>query len=306
MRELNGRLGRLVRVTTSTEAELTGFYAPADKSDAPTLIYFHGLSGDFDTNFIFHMLAQTKAARLNILSTQSTGHGNIATTRRGTPSVYKLTGSALETFSDCVHDIGAWVDLAARCSAGPIILMGHSLGASKVPHYMARIHDERVKAVVLCSPSDNPGGYEASVGSKRFQEFLELARELVDAGDARKLMPDDCTIGLLKQRVAAGTFLDRFEKGKPADAYDYFDRGSEQAFKDFETITAPVFVLYADAGELVGESGSQGAVDLLRQRTRAPSFDHLIVTGGHWYFGSEDKAMGAILTWALNAVGSDV
>jgi pimeloyl-ACP methyl ester carboxylesterase len=306
MTELKGRLGRLVRVTTSTEAELTGFYAPADQPDAPTLIYFHGLSGDFDTNFIFHMLAQTEAANLNILSTKSSGHGNIATTRRGTPPVYKLTGSAFETFADCVHDIESWVDLAARHSAGPIVLMGHSLGASKVPHYMARARDERVKAVVLCSPSDNPGGYEASVGSERFKGFLKLARESVAAGDPRKLMPDDCTIGLLKQRVAAGTFLDRFEKGKPADAYDFFDRGSEQAFKDFETIAVPVFILYADAGELVGEIGSEGAIELLRERSRAPSLDSLIVSGGHWYFGSEDKAMGTILRWALKAIGSNV
>lgn len=302
MPELKGRPGHLVRVTTAAEAELTGFYAPADNADAPTLIYFHGLSGDYDTNFIFHMLAQSDAARINILATKSTGHGNIATTRRGTPPVYKLTGSAFETFTDSADDIGAWVDLATGLSAGPIVLMGHSLGSSKVPHYMARTRDKRVKAVVLCSPSDNPGGYEASVGSERFQEFLALARKLA-VEDPRKLMPDDCTIGLLKQRVAAGTFLDRFEKGKPADAYDFFNRGSEQAFKDFETIKVPIFVLYADANELVGETGSEGAIALLRQRTQAPSLESLIVTGGHWYFGSEDKAMSTILAWAIKTVG---
>src|SRR5258708_15261153 len=122
------RLGQLVRVTTQKGAELTGFYAPADKDDLPTLIYTHGLSGNFDTNFNYNLLDLPEAQAFNILLTTSTGHGNIATTRRGDPPAIRLTGSAFELFADCVADIQAWIEFAAAQSPGPIVLWGHSLG----------------------------------------------------------------------------------------------------------------------------------------------------------------------------------
>ena len=220
------RHGALARVLTEQKYELTGFYAPADHANAPTILYTHGLSGSFETNFIFDLLDLPGIERFNVLSTTSSGHGNIATTRRGDPLLFRLTGSAFETFTDCVPDLAAWIDFAAANSSGPVILWGHSLGSSKVTHYLAKTGDERVAGLVLASPSDVTGGFMDNVGGDKVPGFVEQARAHVAAGRPQQLMGDDCVIGLLKQRISAATVLDRFEDGKPADQFDFYGRGA--------------------------------------------------------------------------------
>jgi pimeloyl-ACP methyl ester carboxylesterase len=298
-------VGSLVRVTTSQGAELTGFYAAATAKNAPTIVYTHGLSGGFDTNFIYNLLALPDAGQFNVLSTTSTGHGNIATTRRGSPPLYKLTGSAFEIFTDCVHDLSAWLDLAATGSSGPIILWGHSLGASKVTHYLAQTGDPRVAGLVLASPSDVTAGFCENVGWERLPGLLDQARELVAAGRPEALMPDDCVIGLLKQRISAGTMLDRFEEGQPADMFDFYDRSSKTAFRDLANIDRPILVVYCKAGELFGPGGADGATTMIRKHAvKSPQVDAVVVGGNHWYVGCEDDAMGGLLNWSKELVGS--
>ena len=298
------RLGSLVRVQTAQNYELTGFYAPADRADAPTILYTHGLSGSFETNFIFNLLDLPGIEQFNVLSTTSSGHGNIATTRRGDPALFRLTGSAFEVFTDCVPDLAAWLDFAAARSNGPVILFGHSLGASKVTHYLAQTSDRRIAGLVLASASDVTGGFMDNVGRDKVPGFLKQARELVAAGRPEAIMPDDCVIGLLKQRISAATVRDRFEPGARADQFDFYGRGSTSAFQDLAKIDKPIFAIYCKTGELVGSLGVDRAVEPLKRRAaKCPSFDSLVVGGNHWYMGHEDEAMGGLLRWASRVVG---
>lgn len=302
----HGRAGHLVRVTTSQGRELTGFFASAGRANAPTIIYIHGLSGDFDTNFIFDLLADPQAQAVNILATKNSGSGNITTGRSGVSLGYKLGGSAFERFADCTFDIAAWTDFAAAQSPHPITLMGHSLGASKVVHYAAMAGDSRLAAVVLASPADVPGAFQASVGPARFAQFLEMARRLVESGDGQRLMPDDCVIGLLRQRISAETFCDRMAPDAIADVFDFYNRDSRQAFKDLSQITCPVRVLYGTEGELVGPAGVAAAVETLRRRAaRAPTFDSATAAGNHWYIGGERQAMSRVLDWTRALAARD-
>lgn len=302
-----GRMGYLVRVETSLGYELTGFYAPADKPNAPTILYTHGLSGSFDTNFNYNLLSNTSASRFNILLSTSSGTGNISTTRRGDPRLYRLTGSAFEIFEDCVPDLGAWMDFASEQGSGPVILWGHSLGSSKVTYYLASTNDERVAGAVLASPSDVTGGFMDNVGAKNVPGFLQQARDLVAEGQASTLMPEACTIGLLKQKISAGTMVDRFENGKEADCFDFYGRQSSTAFKALAKVTKPLMIIYCETGELVGPNGVEVAVETLRQKAEnSPRVDALIVGGNHWYMGHEDKAMNALLEWSMETVGFDM
>jgi pimeloyl-ACP methyl ester carboxylesterase len=297
------RLGQLVRVTTQKGAELTGFYAPADKDGLPTLIYTHGLSGSYDTNFNYNLLDLPDPQAFNILLTTSTGHGNIATTRRGDPPAMRLTGSAFEVFTDCVADLKAWIDFASVRREGPIVLWGHSLGASKVTHYLAETSDPRVRALALASPSDVPGGFSDNVGLDKVPGFIAMARAHVAAGQPEKLMPDDCVIGLLRQRISAGTLLDRFADDVPADVFDFYGRGSRRAFQDLAKIDRPIFVLYCKTGELVGPRGVDVAIQTIREKAvSAPTVEGLVVGGNHWYVGFEDEAMSGLIRWARRAL----
>ena len=297
------RKGWLARVTTENRAELTGFYAPSDQPDAITLIYVHGLSGSADTNFVFDLLALKKVAQLNVLLTNNSGRANITITRKGEPLIYSRSGSAFERFEDCKIDIKAWIDFSQRYCRGPVVLMGHSLGASKVVHYLADTEDVRVGGIVLASPADVTGGFIGRVGIKSFQRFLKLAKALVAEGHGDQLMPEDCVIGLLGHRLSAAAYLDRFEGAPAADMFNFFDRQGERPFRDLSKIQVPIMILYAQTGELVGGTSLDGAIAMLKEHAAAaPSIHACVVQGDHWYSGHEKDAMGKVVDWILQTI----
>lgn len=299
------RSGRLVRVRTAQHIELTGFHAPAPAADAPLLICLHGLSGNFDTSFTFDFLQSANLADMHLLSIGCSGHGNIAMSRVGAEPAYQLIGSAFERFDDCIADLAAWMDFASRAQSGPIVLMGHSLGASKVLRYAASSQDPRVRGLVLASAADLRGAFFASHGEEKAAAFLAEARERVEAGQGRTLMGEDCVLGLLRQRISAQTLLDRFEEGQPADTFDFHARRSTQAFRDLSAVTAPVLALYGSEGEIVGSAGVRGALDLLRSHaTAAASFSSAVLGGNHWYMGYEDQAAAAMADWMTSHVAN--
>jgi pimeloyl-ACP methyl ester carboxylesterase len=257
-----------------------------------------------DTSFVFDLLALEGIGSINVLLTNNSGRANVTISRAGAPPAYCKTGSAFERFEECVSDIRSWVDLAHEFSTGAVALMGHSLGASKVTHYVAVTNDKRVRGLVLASPADVTGGFVAKVGPERFKGFLRMAQEFAAAGRPDVLMPDNCTIGLLGHAISAATFLDRFTADAAADTFDFFGRKSGRAFHDLSKIPLPILVLYAKAGELVGPCGVQDAIALLKRSARqAASFDVGVVDGGHWYHGHEREAMGIILDWLHRRVG---
>ncbi|ODU68167.1 MAG: hypothetical protein ABT00_19725 [Bordetella sp. SCN 68-11] len=203
--KIEPRNGRLVRVRTTQHVELTGFLAPAPAADAPLLISLHGLSGNFDTSFTYDFLQSPDLAGVHLLSIGCSGHGNIAMSRVGVEPAYKLTGSAFEYFDDCIPDLAAWMDFAARSHGGPIVLLGHSLGASKILRYAAATGDARVRGLVLASAADLRGAFFALHGEDKAAAFLDQARQLTDAGQGRVLMGEDCVLGLLRQRISIST-----------------------------------------------------------------------------------------------------
>lgn len=296
--KIEPRNGRLVRVRTTQHVELTGFLAPAPVAGAPLLISLHGLSGNFDTSFTFDFLQSPDLAGVHLLSIGCSGHGNIAMSRVGTAPAYKLTGSAFEYFDDCIPDLAAWMDFAAGSHDGPIVLMGHSLGASKILRYAAATGDTRVRGLVLASAADLRGAFFALHGEEKAAAFLAQARQWVEAGQGRVLMGEDCVLGLLRQRISAQTLLDRFEEGRPADTFDFHGRRSSRAFQDLSAVTAPILSLYGSEGEIVGSAGVRGAIELLRgHATSAVSFSSAVLGGNHWYAGHEIEAAAVISGW---------
>lgn len=294
---LRGRPGHLVRVLSGQGVELSGFHAAAS-DDAPLLLCLHGLSGGLDTSFVFDFLDSPGLQGCHLLTITCSGHGNIAMARAGEPLAYRLGGSAFEYFEDCVADLAAWVDYAAAHTRGPIVLLGHSLGASKVAHYLAQTQDARVQGLVLGSAPDLKGAFIALHGAERVQAYLAQAQSMIDAGRGSSLMDESCVIGLLRQRVSAQTLINRFGDGKAADTFDFYGRPAGAAFQDLARITVPVLAIYGQQGEIVGPGGTEQALALLRRHaSRAASFDSLVVPANHWYMGAEQQAADGIAQW---------
>lgn len=291
------RAGQLQRITSSAGIHMTGFHAAASP-DSPIIICLHGLSGSLDTSFVFDFLSSPSLVNTHILSIASSAHGNIALSTRDNPPGYYLSGSAFEFFHDCIVDIAAWVDYASQHTRGPIILLGHSLGASKITHYLAHTADERIQGAILASAPDLKGAFWAMHGQTKADEYLALAKSKVASGQGRELMPETCVVGILQQRISAQTLVDRFEDGQAADCFNFFDRHSHTAFQDLSKVHVPILSIYGTTGEIVGQGDVHRAQTLLQQHALAcPAFTHLIVPGNHWYVGCEEQVAQAIGQW---------
>ena len=69
-----------------------------------------------------------------------------------------LDGKAeFEKFEDCIKDIKAFVDFAEKEGFSEIVLLGHSLGCSKVAYYYYKTHDKRIKKIIFASQADMVG-----------------------------------------------------------------------------------------------------------------------------------------------------
>jgi acetyl esterase/lipase len=79
----------------------------------------------------------------------------------------RLAGAAFERFGESVHDIRAAIALAVKSGYRRVILAGHSTGANKVLHYLARTRDRRVVGLILLGPVSDVAGERKRIGSPR-------------------------------------------------------------------------------------------------------------------------------------------
>jgi predicted alpha/beta-fold hydrolase len=70
----------------------------------------------------------------------------------------ELGGAWWEVFEDCVHDLGAWLEVAERTGSGRTVLVGFSFGALKAVYFQAERQDPRVVGLVIAGgPVRAPG-----------------------------------------------------------------------------------------------------------------------------------------------------
>jgi pimeloyl-ACP methyl ester carboxylesterase len=89
------------------------------------------------------------------------------------------------TFEDGLKDLKAGVDFLVAQGAEEVFLMGHSLGTTFVPYYMAMTDDVRVKLVGLSGAIADlrQATIETHLGSRdKYQEVVQLAKMRLDQG----------------------------------------------------------------------------------------------------------------------------
>ena len=172
---------RLVYATTDDGLELRGaLIRSATPTDAPLCLWVHTRQQSFAEREYIDIGRLLAARGRDFLSVDTRGHDFGAWYRTGAGRA--LHGSAWERFSDCVHDLDAWVDFAVARGYRRTVLIGHGFGGAKVLHFQAQRRRPEVAAVALASSG-------ASARDKISDEAHELARGMVDAGRGRDLMP---------------------------------------------------------------------------------------------------------------------
>jgi pimeloyl-ACP methyl ester carboxylesterase len=295
--------GEFCRVLTSDGLELQGILVAPEGGPADTsLLHVHGLAGNFYENrFVDAVADAVTTCGMNFLTVNNRGHDYISDfiVEEGDGATGSVQiGGIYEIFEDCVRDIAAWTGFLRSRGSTRIILQGHSHGALKVTYYLHRKAEPDIAGLVLLSPSDDFGCQRERVG-QAFDEAVGVARDMVDRGAARDLLPP----GRFHYPVSAQTFLDIFTTGSALGMFNLSETDRKH-FAELESIKVPVLAIVGSVEEAFLGS-PDGYLDSLKARLKnAPGFEGRVIEGApHNYQGFDDQVAGHIAGWLKSNFG---
>lgn len=270
----------LVRLVTDDKVTLHGaLYWPnpgVNASPKRAVLVTHGTGGTFYggiVGFLPPLLAEQGYLGLG-LNRRDYGH-----------NYYR------STFEDGLKDLKAGVDYLVSRGVDEVFLMGHSLGSTFVPYYMATTNDSRVKLMGLSGAIADlrQATVETHLGSKeKYDETVRQAKVKVDAGRGDEMF----LIALFGQVEALSyhTFLNY--RGPDTNAVPV---------KWIPKIQRPILLLHNSTDTLARPQWQEalkkaGAGRLDYVELVDPNPKHT-ANEGHSYLGVELDAVRAVADW---------
>jgi pimeloyl-ACP methyl ester carboxylesterase len=276
----------LVSVRTRDGVVLDGIAVHPGARRRIALVWVHGLGSTFSSGqpLIHTLSAGLTTAGIGYLKLNTRGHGVV--TRAGK----RLAGAAFEHFGESVHDIRAVISLAVRSGYRRVILAGHSTGANKVLHYMARTRDRRVAGLMLLGPVSDVAGERRRIGRR------ELARRVAAAERIARRDPEALVPRAWGFR-SAGRFISLYRPGEAEDVFPYYRE--DAGWTALRRIRVPLAVIVGGRDEYLDRRPEALAAAFERNATRARSFRQIVVPrAGHGFRGHERALVREIVRWA--------
>jgi pimeloyl-ACP methyl ester carboxylesterase len=274
---------RLMEVQAEDGVLLPGCaLAPRDADATVCVLWFPGFGMSYDYGPYLGIGRRLSAAGMVFAAATTRGYHGAVTAWRREPGRLRTVraGSWYEVFGETVLDIAAWLRAARAAGYQRVILAGHSFGAIKALHYLARQNpvDGLVDGLVLASPS---------LGLTRLQPaVLALARDLVDRGAGQDLLPPGSWPGGFGTNTVS------------AQTYESWSRAADLVFDPRSAwpagIRCPVLAFYGEAGDV----GSDAELELFTGRMSQAAVHTERLPGlSHNYVGGEAAVAGLISAW---------
>lgn len=276
----------LVRARTRDGVVLDGVAAHPRGRRRTALIWVHGLGSTFSSGqpLIRALAARLNAAGIGYLKVNTRGHGVV--TRAGE----RLAGAAFEHFDESVHDIRAAIALAVGSGYRRVILAGHSTGANKVLHYMARIRDRRAAGLILLGPVSDIAGERMRIGC------VELSRRVAAAERLARRDPEALIPRAWGFR-SAGRFLSLYRPGEAEDVFPYYR--ADARWTALRRVRVPLAVIVGSRDEYLDRRAGELVAAFERNAPRARSFSGIVVPRAlHGFSGHEPALAREIVRWA--------
>ncbi|MCA1031347.1 alpha/beta fold hydrolase [Bacillus timonensis] len=261
------------------------------------VLFIHGTSGNIIENYFAHALAEHLVGNgygFFYGHTRGYNHINDILTKEGN---HRTIGASYESFIDCIYDIDLWVKKVREIGYESIILMGHSLGANKVIHYLSKEENTAIAGLILASPPDLVGL------SKRYDPnrdaMIQEAKNNVNNGEPTKLL-SHLHDGWLA--ISSQTYLERCIDGCDADNLPIMRNPS--TFEALSTIRIPIFAFMGDVNEVNIHTPSEDLALMKEKATSCPKFEYAVLEGAnHNYEGYELGMAKRVLDWMNQQLG---
>ena len=250
-----------IRFETSDHIELQGWLSNTDGETA--VIHMHGMSGNgYENAFLDTLHEACSKLGISFFAIDNRGRGIISSfwqndelSRRG--EGVKLGGSCFEILDECVHDINGAINYLLSIGKTKFILQGHSLGCTKVVHYMNTQATDNIDKVILLAPTDMVAWASRD---EKHEEYIAKARGLVESGQPTALVDAQCWPD--ETPLSAQTYLSICVAGTSADIYSQREHGAPLG-----NVGKPMIIVYGS--EDVGIKETYGSIDEWKARTEA-------------------------------------
>ncbi|HSL50983.1 MAG TPA: alpha/beta fold hydrolase [Candidatus Deferrimicrobiaceae bacterium] len=276
----------LVSVRTRDGIVLDGVAAHPRGRRRTALLWVHGLGSSFSSGqpLIRALSARLTAAGIGYLKLDTRGHVLVA--RAG----HRLVGAAFERFGASVHDIRAAIALAVGSGYRRVILAGHSTGANKALHYVARTRDRRVAGLMLLGPISDVAGERKRIGRRALARRVATA-ERIARRDPEALVPR--AWGFLSAR----RFISLYRPGEAEDVFPYYRPGAR--WTALRRVRVPLAVIVGGRDEYLDRRAAEMIAAFERNAIHARGFTGVVVPRArHGFRGHEPALARAIVRWA--------
>ena len=276
----------LVRIQTRDGVPLDGVMAEPRRRREVALVWVHGLGSVFSSGqpLIRELSARLTGADLGYFKFNTRGHDVVARGGR------RLAGAAFERFGQSVTDLRAMVDFVRRRGFRRVILAGHSTGANKVLHYVARARDRRVAALALLGPVSDIAGEQKRIGARELKRRVAAAARLTRR-DPQALVPRAWGFW------SARRYVSLFRPGEDEDVFQYYRANAR--WSALRGVRVPLAAIIGSRDEYLDRPAA-ALIDAFRKNaTGTRAFTGEIVTGaGHSFVGDERALADLVVRWA--------
>ncbi len=212
----------IIKTRTSDKLLLSALYSISAIPDVrdTIIIHFHGMAGDFYTNaFVQKMHEQYPNSGFSFMSVQTRGTDSVMQVLVG-ENEWVYYGNTYEIFEESVLDIEAWIRKALELGYKEIWLQGHSLAPTKLIYFVNNADIdllERVKGLILISPSDIGGFSTHPDYVEKHRDLLKEATELVNSGNDLQILSGE----KWGYKLSAKTYLNMFGENSNTDIFNY-------------------------------------------------------------------------------------
>ncbi len=285
----------LHKIYSTDGIELDSILFSPSKPTKKIVIHTHGKEGNFVQNHFINVMGN-KYPNLGyaFMTYNNRGHDYMADLFKKTSTGYmwEQGGSVYDLLESAKFDLDGVISYAQQLGYSEIILQGHSLGPHKICYYITHTPNHPISRLIFLTTADIRYQFDSSV--QDWEHFALLAKQMVDDGKGRELMPIMLWSNCL---ISAASFWNYTNPN--TNCFVFNGTHPELEYKNFNKITLPMLIINPENDVATGVQPEK-YMELIRQNSISKHLEmHIIKNAVHNFLGKEEDLVNTITSWLI-------
>lgn len=287
--------GQLISFEALDKLQLEGILCAPSKTKT-CIVHVHGMTDNcVGLGLVDNLMNAAIKNNISFFTFNNRGMGTITVFQRLKEHlIYRTIGTSFENFKDSIFDIHAALKMLRTYGYKNFILSGHSTGCQKITYYQARKQSKSIKGIILLAPADDFNYQLKNLGTRKFKETLQIARELVQKGRGKEIMPAEFEPSYFSAKRYYELYRQSSVEG---NLFNY-----ESNLKTLTKIKVPVLSIFGTKEEFAAMSPRKMLKILSQKFTHPYSRETLIKNADHCFCRYEENVEKVVDKWLKNLV----